>query len=581
TLSSRNIKPQPQYNEKKLHFNWNTPIHLSPNEKGTIYIGAQFLFRSRDHGQSWERISPDLSTNDPEKQKQEESGGITVDNSAAEMHTSIYSISESPKNGQLIWAGTDDGNLQITRDGGKRWTNVVDKVPNLGKNSWVSTVIASRYDEGTAYATFDRHTFGDMKPYLYKTTDFGDTWTPLVSDASGVTGYAHVITEDTVDSNLLFLGTEFGLWISIDGGKQWAQYKGSGFPAVAVRDIVVHPRESDLVLATHGRGIWIIDDISSLRSLTPDLMAKDAMLLDSTSIQYLNSNGGWAEGDATFSGPSRTQDAFITYYQKGRHIFGDMKIEIIDPDGKVVDTIAGSKHRGINRATWSMRLKPPTVPPAASAAFGAATGPRVLPGTYTVKMTKGDKVYTSKLKLVLDPRATYNEQDRRQQYDLAMKLYRMMERMSFAVDSMVNLRDTATARAAKLPAKDPLRASVQQLSQQVDALRSKIVATKEGGAITGEERIREYLTGVYGDVNNYDGKPTNSQAERTDALGHELEDVIKELDQLTAKQLPAINSGLQKKKLEPIQPLTQQQWEKMHQGDAGAQPGMMGMRERD
>lgn len=580
TLSGRGIKPQPQYNEKKLHFNWNTPIHMSPNEKGTIYIGAQFLFRSRDHGQSWERISPDLSTNDPEKQKQEESGGITVDNSAAEMHTSIYSISESPKNGQLIWAGTDDGNLQITRDGGKHWTNVVDKVPNLGKNSWVSTVTASRFNEGTAYATFDRHTFGDMKPYVYKTTDFGSTWTPLVSDASGVTGYAHVITEDTVDSNLLFLGTEFGLWISVDGGRQWAQYKGSGFPAVAVRDIVVQARESDLVLATHGRGIWIIDDISSLRALTPDLMGKDAVLLDSTSIQYLNGNGGWAEGDATFSGPSRTTDAFITYYQKGRHIFGDMKIEILNPSGKVVDTIAGSKHRGINRTTWSMRLKPPTVPPAASAAFGAATGPRVLPGTYTVKMAKGDNVYTSKLKLVLDPRATYNEQDRRQQFDLAMKLYGMLERMSFAVDSMVNLRDTATARTVKLPANDALRNNLQQFAQQVDALRSKIVATKEGGAITGEERIREYLTTIYGDVNNYDGKPTNSQVERTDALGRELDDVIKEFDQLKAKQLPGINSGLQKKKLEVIQPLTQQQWEKMHEG-GGASQGAMNRWERD
>src|SRR6266851_446078 len=161
TLEGRLIKPEPNYGEGKLRFNWNTPIHLSPNEKGTIYIGAQFLFRSRDHGQSWDRISPDLTTNDPEKQKQEESGGVTVDNSYAEMHTTIYSISESPRDGQTIWVGTDDGNLQVTRDGAKSWTNVVGNVPNLPKASWVSWVEASLYDAGTAYATFDRHTFGD------------------------------------------------------------------------------------------------------------------------------------------------------------------------------------------------------------------------------------------------------------------------------------------------------------------------------------------------------------------------------------------------------------------------------------
>src|SRR5262249_10404428 len=168
------------------------------------------------------------------------------------------------------------------------------------------------------------------------------------------------------------------------------------------------------------------------------------------------------------------------------------------------------------------------------------------------------------------------------QLELAMKLYKMMGHMAFAVDSMVSVREAASARTTKLPAKDSLRTSLQQLSQQVDALRSKIVATKEGGAITGEERIREFMTGVYGDVNNYDGRPTDSQAERADALGRELDDVIREFDQLTAKQLPAVNSALQKKKLEPIQPLTQQQWEKMHEGDSGAQPGaMMGVRERD
>jgi photosystem II stability/assembly factor-like uncharacterized protein len=478
TLENRQIQPLPNYNEKKLRFNWNTPIHMSPNEKGTIYMGAQFLFRSRDHGQSWERISPDLTTNDPEKQKQEESGGVTVDNSSAEMHTSIYSISESPKNGQIIWVGTDDGNVQITRDGAKAWTNVVGNVAGLAKNSWVSTIEASRFDEATAYATFDRHTFGDTNSYAYKTSDYGKTWTSLNVQENGVLGYAHVIKEDTVDPNLLFLGTEFGLWISVDDGQHWAQYKGSNFPSVAVRDLVVHPRESDLVVATHGRGIWIIDDISPLRALTPDLMAKDATLIEGpAAVQYFNSNGGWPEGDESFNGPSRPTNAFIDYYQKRRHIFGDLKIEILDQDGKLVDTIPGSKHRGLNRATWSMRLSPPIVTPAATALFAAAQGPRVLPGTYTIKMTKGDQVYTEPLKVVLDPRAQYTVEDRKAQFDLAMKLDKMLGHMSYAASAIEGVQRAAVERSAKLTDKDPLRARLQQLSTDLGNLRSKIVAT--------------------------------------------------------------------------------------------------------
>src|SRR5258707_11797170 len=209
TLEGRLIKPEPNYGEGKLRFNSHTAIHMSPNEKGAIYIGAQFLFRSRNHGQSWDRISPDLTTNDPEKQKQEESGGVTVDNSSAEMHTTIYSISESPKNGHIIWVGPEDGNVQITRDSAKPCTNVVANVPGLAKNSWVSTIESSRFDEATAYATFDRHTFSDIKPYVYKTTDYGKTWAALPVQDGGVEGYAHVIKEDTVNPHLLFLGTEF------------------------------------------------------------------------------------------------------------------------------------------------------------------------------------------------------------------------------------------------------------------------------------------------------------------------------------------------------------------------------------
>jgi photosystem II stability/assembly factor-like uncharacterized protein len=579
THDGRGIKPLPNYGEKKLRFNWNTPIHMSPNEKGTIYIGAQFLFRSRDHGQSWDRISPDLTTNDPEKQKQEESGGVTVDNSSAEMHTTIYSISESPKNGQIIWVGTDDGNVQVTRDGGKTWTNIVGNISGSGKNSWVSTVEASRFDEGTAYATFDRHTFGDMKPYAYKTTDYGKTWTALPLQESGARGFAHVIKEDSVDAQLLFVGTEFGLWISVDGGQRWAQYQGSNFPAVPVDDIAVQARESDLVLATHGRGMWIIDDISPLRALTPEMMSKEAVLIPNKAIQYFDANGGWAEGDEAFNGRSRPSEAQITYYQRGRHIFGDLKIEILDPSGKVVDSVAGSKHRGLNRASWSMRVKAPAVPPAASALFEAAQGPRVLPGTYTVKMTKGDNVYTEQLKVVLDPRATYSVEDRKTQFDLTMKIYHTIEHMTYGVEAIEGVRNAANARAAKLAEKDPLKKQLQDLAAKCDELRSKIVATKEGGMVTGEERIRELLGQLYGTVNGYEGRPADYQAARSDSLAHELQDVIDDFQKLTQKELPGINAGLKKKKAEEITVITESDWQKKREaeGSSGSAAGMLRM----
>jgi len=535
---------------------------MSPNEKGTIYIGAQFLFRSRDQGQSWERISPDLTSNDPEKQKQEESGGITVDNSAAEMHTTIYSISESPLNGRVIWAGTDDGNVQLTRDGGKTWTNTGANIKGTGAAPWVSWVEASRFAEGTAYVTLDRHMYGDMKPYVYKTTDYGVTWAALPAQQAGARGYAHVIREDTRNAGLLILGTEFGLWVSVDGGQRWAQYKGTGFPAVAVRDLVVHPRTHDLVLATHGRGIWIIDDIAPWRALSDQMLREDAGFLPvPTAVQWLETFGGWPEGDAAFSGQSRPTGAFIPYYQRSRHIFGDLKIEILDAQGKLVDEVSTSKHRGVSRATWSMHLKPPRVPPAATAAFGAAVGPRVLPGNYTVRMTRGDKVYTTQLTVALDPRSKFTVADRTAQFELVKGISASLNHMSWAVDAILGIRDGAQERAGKLAANDPLRKRLQDLAGAVDALRSKIVATKEGGAITGEERLREFMAGLYGDVASYEGRPTDAQAARATALARELDDVIGEFTKLTAAQLPGINRDLQAKQMAPLAAMAEKEWE--------------------
>lgn len=549
THESREIQPKPNYKEK-LRWNWNTPMALSPNEKGTIYIGAQFLFRSRDHGQDWERISPDLTTNDPEKQKQEQSGGITVDNSAAEMHTTIYSISESPKDTKVIWCGTDDGNLQVTRDGAKTWNNVVANVPGLPPNSWVSWVQASNFDPGTAYAAFDRHTFGDMQPYVFQTTDFGKTWTPLATaqDAKGIRGYAHVIKEDLVKPDLLFLGTEFGLYVSIDKGKSWAQFKGNHFPAVAVRDLAVHPRDNDLVLATHGRGIWIIDDITPWRALTPELLPQEATFVSARPVQQrIEGNGGWANGDAVFVGENPPDAAVITYYQRSRHLFGKLKLEVLDSSGKVVDDLPASKRPGLNRVTWSMRMKPPRVPRAAQVAFNGIRGPRVLPGVYTVRLTKNGKATETKLTVGLDRRAKFTDADRKAQFEAAMKVHALFGEESALMDRIVYLRAGLAKAGGAIPEDDPLRKTIADFDGKVDAVRKKIVATTEGGAITGEERLREHTDQLYGALLSFEGRPGPYQLAYIDALKRELSDVSNEFSDILTKDLGGLNESLKAK----------------------------------
>ena len=547
THEARDIQPKARAGEK-LRFNWNTPLHLSPHEKGALYMGSQFLFRTRDHGQTWDRISPDLTTNDPLKQRQEETGGVTVDNSAAEMHTTIYSISESPKAAGTIWVGTDDGNVQITRDGGKNWTNVTGNLKGLPKASWVSWVEASQHDAATAYATFDRHTFGDHDPWLYVTRDYGKSWQPLVTpgDARGIRGYAHVIKEDIKTPNLLFLGTEFGLWISIDGGKSWAAFKGDKFPAVAVRDLVIQPRDNDLVIATHGRGIWIIDDITPLRALSSDLMTKDAAFVSARPVQQrVSGPGGWANGAAVFVGENPPGGAVITYYQRTRHLFGKLKLEMLDAEGRVVDELPASKRRGLNRVEWSMREKPPRVPPAVQLAFAGTQGPRVLPGTYTARMTKGGQVYEQKFDVGLDRRSTFTVEQRRQQYDAAMQVHKLFGAESAVLDRIQQLRADVAAAAAKAAVDAATKAKLTAFDAKLDDVRKRIVATKEGGAITGEERLREHTDLLYGAIMSYEGAPAAYQVERIGVLEAELADIERQFEGLTASELPGVNQALQ------------------------------------
>jgi photosystem II stability/assembly factor-like uncharacterized protein len=552
TLEQRDIKPSPKAGEPKYRFNWNSPIHLSPNDKGTVYFGAQFLFRSRDQGDSWERISPDLTTNDPAKQKQDESGGLTLDDSTAENHCTIFAIAESPKNRDLVWVGTDDGNLQLTRDGGQSWTNVVGRVPGLPKNAWVSSVAASRFAEGTAYVTFDNHMLGDTKTYVYKTADFGVSFEPLAS--GDLRSYAHVVKEDLVNPELLFVGTEAGLFVSVDGGRQWGQFTGN-LPSVPVRDLAIHPRDHDLVIATHGRGIYVVDDITPLRGLTRAVAEQEVAFLPSRATpMYIPAVEFGFTDDASFEAANPPEAAMITYYLRKRHLIGDLKLEVYDPEGRLVSTLTGGKRRGINRVAWPMRAAAPKLPAAtAFAGIYSLFGPRVAEGTYTVKMIKGKDSYSSTVTLVPDPRSKATAADRKAQRETAWKLYGMLERLTGTVDQMVALRDGARARAAGLPKGDALRRRLEALADEIEAQRKALVATKQAeGGISGEEKLREELGTLYSGVNGYEGRPTQSQLDRMAVLGAELEAAGRRLDAAADRETAALEPLLRKAKLEPL-----------------------------
>jgi hypothetical protein len=335
----------------------------------------------------------------------------------------------------------------------------------------------------------------------------------------------------------------------------------------------VHPRESDLIVGTHGRGIWIVDDITPLRNLTQDTLAKDVSFLQGRNTQQrLLAQGGWTDGDGTFVGQNPPDAALITYYQKKRHVYGRMKIEVFDSAGKLVDTLPANSRLGISRVQWSMRMKAPKVPPAASAAGEAIVGPRLLPGTYTVKMTRGTEVYTTKIDVQLDSRATYTIADRKLELDATMRVYALLGDLTFDVDRINAVHAALLQRAAALGT-DPLAKQCNDLAAKVEDLRKKIVATTEGGAITGEERIREKTAQLYGALVGYEGRPADYYVARIDSLTHDRQDVVKEFDTLATTSLKSVNTALAAKKLQSIQPITREAWDKMASDAEGGGPG--------
>ncbi len=434
--SSRDIVPTEA--DVKERYNWNAAFAIDPFQPATIYLCSQFVHRSKDKGRTWEIISSDLTSNDPTKQKQAESGGLTLDVSNAENHCTITVIAPSPLKEGTLWVGTDDGNIQLTRDAGKTWELVskplyAGKKPLAPANTWVTHIKASRFDAATAFAVLDDHRRSNFATYVFVTRDYGKTWKSLATP--DIDGYAFSFAEDTVNRNLLFLGTEFGLWVSFNGGANWQKWT-AGVPTTPVHDLAVQPRDSDLIVATHGRSFYVIDDITPLREITPDITKKKLHLF-SIPTAYLYQQGGMSTflspGDTMFAGENKPQGAVITYFltpsekkeeekspeappdplrqqmmerlaaMGGMGRFAGMMgggssrvvITILDKDGRQVARLNGPETKGINRAYWNMRETMPQREEQAQAEpaffFRGGGGLQVLPGIYTVKIKYDNK----------------------------------------------------------------------------------------------------------------------------------------------------------------------------------------------
>ncbi len=351
-------------------FNWNTPIVRSPNDPRAIYLGGNVLFRTVNNGQSWDVLSPDLTTND--KAKQQSSGGeIVVDNTAAEFYCTIMAISESPKQKGVIWVGTDDGNIQVTKDDGKTWTNVVKNIQGLPPNTWIPNIDASPFDAGTAYVAVDRHRDNDFSPHAYKTTDFGQTWTPIVGNLPAK-GYVHVVREDPRKRGLLTLGTELGVYASWNDGESWVSLRNE-LPAVPVLETVVQPRDGDLIIATHGRGMYILDDITPLEQLADAMKGDSVFLFDGPpAIRWQTWGRDNPIGAKEWIGQNPPLGAMIDFYSKGSA--GPATIQIATAAGQHIRTMVVPVTAGVNRAIWDLRYDASGAGSAPGAAAGRAGG---------------------------------------------------------------------------------------------------------------------------------------------------------------------------------------------------------------
>jgi photosystem II stability/assembly factor-like uncharacterized protein len=596
THRARTVSPWPERTmganagEIKLRMNWTFPIAISPHDHEVVYVGSQYVHRTNDGGQTWKAISPDLTLND--RSMMGDSGGLTVDNLSVEYAGVVFAIAESPREKGQIWAGTNDGLLQVTRDGGQTWTNVTPRIPGLPAKGTVSSIEPSRHDPATCYVAIDLHQVNNRNPFVYKTADYGKTWKSLgATIPKSVLSYAHVVREDPVRRGLLYLGTENGVYVSFDDGARWEVLQNN-LPRTPVHWLDVQEGFGDLVVGTYGRGIWILDDLSPMRQLTDAVRSAPAHLFTPRpAYRFRSRERRDLAPTGTAAGRNPPYGAAINYHLPSPPK-GDVTLKVLDAEGREVRSLKGTKRSGVNRVFWDLRHEPTrevalrTTPPGNPHLWeerrfsgkesrgifyygidNPKKGPLVAPGTYAVKLVVDGRELTQPLTVLKDPGTAGSEADVADSTRFALDVY---ARINEAVD-MINqlewtrkqlevLKKMLAASTDAQGAVDAASALEAKCRGVEDQLLQPTLAEADLKSFRGPLKL--YLALVWlqaeagtggGDVSgNADHPPTAAEREVYDKLARELESAQTDFKRLYAEDVEAFTTQLRERGLGPL-----------------------------
>jgi photosystem II stability/assembly factor-like uncharacterized protein len=547
----------------KYRFVWDAPFLISPHDHNTIYIASQHVHRSTNGGQNWQEISPDLTLND--KSRQQQSGGLTPDNIGVEYAGVIYAIAESPKTAGLIWAGTNDGVVQVTRDAGKTWTNVTKNIPNLPPWGSIRTIEPSRYDAGTAYLTVDFHQVNNRDPFVYKTSDYGQTWKSITNGIPhSMLSYAHCIREDPVRRGLLFLGTENGIYVSFNDGENWQPLQ-MNLPHAPVYWIAVQEHFHDLVIATYGRGFWILDDLTPLEQMTPQTLSADAHLFTPRdAYRFREITPVSTPYDDPTIGENPPYGADINYYLNAEPA-GNVTVTILDQRNEIIRTMTGTKTTGLNRIYWDLRYEPTTevrlltsplyAPyvrvgpegwrPAPGAGRMSILAP---PGTYTVKLSIGGRDLTQRLTVLKDPHSGGTEADIQAQMKVLFDLRRDLNTGADVVNQIELVRGQLASLNQLVQESSILQAG-DELGQKliaIEGLMLELRTTGRGDGTRWGSKLLGKINYLANGLASADFEPADQQLEVQKLIEDELKSIQSKLADLLSRDLTAFNDTLRK-----------------------------------